>query len=104
MSGKRSRVVAIMPIYEYQCHHCRVIFEVIQNLRSRAYRKCPRCNRRAKRILSTPSLNLRNYSSPTEAKYARMPIQEELAREKALQKSYETIRLPKGVKHNPWHD
>ena len=91
-----------MPIYEYQCHHCRVIFEVIQNLRSRAYRKCPRCNRRAKRILSTPSLNLRNYSSPSEAKYARMPIQEELAREKELQKSYETIRLPKGVKHNPY--
>jgi len=38
------------------------------------------------------------------SKYARMPIQEELAREKELQKSYENIRLPNGVKHNPWND
>jgi hypothetical protein len=29
---------------------------------------------------------------------------EEIAREQALQKSYQTIWLPAPVKHNPWQD
>ncbi len=92
-----------MPIYEYECSRCRVIFEVIQSLGSEERRKCPGCGRRVIRIFSTPNLNVRNYSGPSEAKYARVSLSEEISREKEIQKSYETLHLPRGVKHNPWN-
>ena len=55
-------------------------------------------------MISAPFLSLRGHTSPTEAKYAKMSDTEEIAREKELQKTYETIWLPPEVKHAPDHD
>lgn len=54
------------------------------------------------RLISAPDLNLANFSSPTEARYARMSDREEIARERELQKVYEHVWLPPPVKHAPW--
>jgi hypothetical protein len=45
------------------------------------------------------------HSSPTQAKYAKVSESDEIAKEKDLQKVYETIWIPPEVKHSPWdHD
>jgi hypothetical protein len=43
-----------------------------------------------------------NFSSPTEAKYAKVSAREEIATEQELQKVYERIWLPPPVQHSPW--
>lgn len=91
-----------MPIYEYECAPCRVIYEVRQSLRDPAVTRCPRCEGTVTRLFSAPNLNLANFSSPTEAKYARMSDREEIARERDLQKDYQRVWLPPPVKHDPW--
>ena len=93
-----------MPIYEYECPPCRVIYEVRQRLSDPPVAACPRCQGSVTRLISAPNLNLDNFSSPTEAKYARMSEREEVARERVLQKDYERIWLPPPVKHNPWEE
>jgi putative FmdB family regulatory protein len=91
-----------MPVYEYECEPCRVIYEVRQALSDAPLTTCPRCRGKVDRLMSPPNLNLKNYSSPTEAKYAKMSPREELARERVLQKDFERIWLPPPVKHSPW--
>ena len=93
-----------MPIYEYECAPCRVIYEVRQRLSDPPVATCPRCQGSVTRLISAPNLNLDNFSSPTEAKYARMSDREEIARERVLQKDYERVWLPPPVKHNPWEE
>jgi hypothetical protein len=65
---------------------------------------CPKCDGGTERMISAPNLNLDNFTSPTEAKYAGMSKTEEIAREKELQKVYETIWLPEPVTDKPWDD
>ncbi|PYN93159.1 MAG: hypothetical protein DMD91_30805 [Candidatus Rokuibacteriota bacterium] len=91
-----------MPIYEYECEPCRVVYEVRQGLRDAPVTECPRCRGTVTRLISAPNLNLDNFSSPTEAKYKRMSEREEVARERELQKDYERVWLPPPVKHSPW--
>ena len=91
-----------MPTYEYQCEPCRVIYEVRQALRDPPVTECPRCRGAIERLISAPNLNRGNFSSPTEAKYARMSDREEIVRERELQKVYERVWLPPPVKHSPW--
>jgi putative FmdB family regulatory protein len=93
-----------MPVYEYECEPCRVIYEVRQGMRDRPLETCPRCQRGVTRVMSAPNLNLRNFSSPTEARYAKLGAGEEIARERELQKGYERIWLPPPVKHDPWEE
>jgi putative FmdB family regulatory protein len=93
-----------MPIYEYECAPCRVIYEVRQKLSDPPVTTCPRCEGAVTRLISAPNLNRNNFSSPTEARYARMSEREEIARERELQKDYERIWLPPPVKHNPWEE
>ena len=93
-----------MPIYEYECAPCHVIYEVRQQLSDAPVTTCPRCQGTVTRLISAPNLNLDNFSSPTEAKYARMDEREEVARERQLQKGYDRIWLPPPVKHNPWEE
>jgi putative FmdB family regulatory protein len=91
-----------MPVYEYACDPCRVVFEARQGLKDAPLQTCPRCQGSLRRVFSAPNLNRGNYSSPTEAKYARMSPREEVAREQELQKDYQRIWLPPPVKHAPW--
>ena len=93
-----------MPIYEYECPPCRVIYEVLQGMKDPSITTCPRCGGAVTRMISAPNLNVHNFSSPTEARYARMSEREELARERELQKDYERIWLPPPVKHDPWNE
>jgi len=93
-----------MPIYEYECAPCHVIYEVRQSLSDPPVATCPRCQGAVTRLISAPNLTLDNYSSPTDAKYPRLSEREEVARERVLQKDYERIWLPPPVKHNPWEE
>jgi hypothetical protein len=64
--------------------------------------QCPKCSGALRKVISAPSLNTARFTSPTEAKYADLAISDEIKKEKELQKVYETIWLPEGVKHSPW--
>ena len=90
-----------MPTYEYACDPCRVVYQTWHGMSAPPPPHCPKCRGGLRKLLSAPSLNTRNYSSPTQAKYANVSPSEELAREKELQKVYETIWLPPEVKHGP---
>ncbi|MGI9333570.1 MAG: hypothetical protein ACR2RL_10490 [Gammaproteobacteria bacterium] len=49
-------------------------------------------------------LNTKRFTSPTAAKYSKLSVSEEMAREKELQKVYETIWIPPEAKHSPWDE
>jgi len=93
-----------MPVYEYECAPCHVVYEVRHGLNDTPLERCPRCGQGVGRLISAPNLNRGNYSSPTEAKYAKMSAREEIAREKVLQQDFERIWLPPPVKHSPWEE
>lgn len=90
-----------MPIYEYQCSDCGEIHEVLQRLRDDPIEFCPTCGQVVRRLVSAPKLNTGNHTSPTEAEYARISPRDEVAREKKLQRGYDSLRFPPGVKHGP---
>jgi len=91
-----------MPFYEYACDSCRVIYQTRHGIRAASPDACPQCHGELRKVLSAPGLNVHNYSSPTEAKYAKLSVSDEIAREKELQRVYQTVWLPEGVKHSPW--
>jgi putative FmdB family regulatory protein len=90
-----------MPVYEYECAPCRVIYEIRQRMDDPPLPACPRCHGEVGRLVSASRVNRRNHSSPTAARYARMSEREEVARERELQRAYERIWLPPPVKHGP---
>lgn len=90
-----------MPLYEYACDGCRAVHEVRQRIGDEPLRACPRCGQPVRRLISAPGLNSGGHSSPTAARYARMSPQEEVSRERELQRSYESLAFPPGVKHAP---
>ncbi len=91
-----------MPFYEYECAPCCVVYETMHAMNDPPPGNCPRCGSSLSRAMSAPSLNRYNFSSPTEAKYAKMTAREEIARERELQKVYERVWLPPPVQHSPW--
>ena len=93
-----------MPTYEYACDPCGVIYQTRHGIDDPRPGQCPRCNGGLRKLLSAPGLNTRNHSSPTQARYAKVSESEELAREKELQRVYETVWMPPEVKHSPWDD
>jgi hypothetical protein len=46
---------------------------------------CPECKGPVKRIMSAPNVNRYNFSSPTEAKYAKLSTSDEIKKEQELQ-------------------
>jgi len=42
-----------MPTYEYECAKCSHQFERFQSIKAAPLKKCPQCNGRVKRLLST---------------------------------------------------
>ena len=91
-----------MPLYEYECPPCLVIYKTMHGMNDPPPASCPRCSGPLSRRISAPRLNRYNYSSPTEAKYAKLTASEEIAKERELQKVYERTWLPPPVVHNPW--
>ena len=93
-----------MPVYEYECTPCLTIYEVRQGMKDPPLATCPSCRGPVARIISAPNLNRYNFSSPTEAKYAKLSTRDELTKERALQKEFKRIWLPPPVVHSPWDD
>jgi putative FmdB family regulatory protein len=93
-----------MPTYEYECRPCRVIYQTRHGINDSPVKTCPSCGGDVQRLVSAPNLNLKNFSSPTEAKYSKISLSDEVKMEKELQKDYQTIWLPSPVKHNPWEE
>lgn len=42
-----------MPTYEYKCPKCGHIFEALQQITDTSLRDCPKCNTKAKRLISS---------------------------------------------------
>ncbi len=42
-----------MPTYEYECTHCGHNFEAFQKITDRPLDKCPKCNKKVKRLISS---------------------------------------------------
>lgn len=40
-----------MPTYEYECPHCRHKFELFQKITDQHLEKCPKCNKKVKRLI-----------------------------------------------------
>lgn len=94
-----------MPTYEYACDSCRVIYQTRHGMNEAGLEQCPTCTGSLRKVISAPSLNTGNHSSPTAAKYSKLSESDEIAREKNLQHVYQTIWVPPEVKHSPWeHD
>jgi putative FmdB family regulatory protein len=93
-----------MPTYEYACDPCLVIYRTRHGMNEQGPQTCGKCHGPLRKVISAPNLNVRNYSSPTQAKYAALSESDEIARERALQKVYETIWVPPEVKHSPWDE
>ena len=91
-----------MPVYEYECSRCLIVYEVLHGMNDPPLENCPKCSGSVARLISAPRLNRQSFSSPTEAKYAKVSPRQEVAKEQELQRVYERIWLPPPVKHNPW--
>jgi putative FmdB family regulatory protein len=91
-----------MPVYEYECTPCLVVYEVLQGMNDPPLENCPKCGGSVTRLISAPRLGRHSFSSRTAAKYATVSPQQELAKEQELQRVYERIWLPPPVKHSPW--
>jgi putative FmdB family regulatory protein len=92
----------VMPVYQYECTPCQVVYDVLHGMNDPPLEICPKCGGAVTRLISAPRLNRYNFSGPTEAKYARVSPREEVAKERELQRVYERIWLPPPVKHEPW--
>jgi putative FmdB family regulatory protein len=44
-----------MPTYEYECTACGHRFELFQKITEQPFGKCPKCNKKAKRLISAGS-------------------------------------------------
>src|SRR5258708_36375947 len=86
-NGRRREV----PTYEYTCDSCRVIYQTRHGIKDPRPEHCPKCKGKLRKVLSAPSLNTRNHSSPTQAKYAKVSESAEIAKEKDLQQGDETV-------------
>ena len=42
-----------MPTYEYECPHCGHTFEASQKITDKPLDKCPKCNKKVKRLISS---------------------------------------------------
>lgn len=93
-----------MPFYEYACDPCLVVYKVRHGMNEAGPNECPKCKGELKKAMSAPAVVSRDFSSRTAAKYSTMSVTEELAREKELQRVFETIWMPSEIKHNPWEE
>jgi len=55
-----------MPVYEYECRDCGVVFEEIQSINDEPLEKCVECGGTVKRIISVGSFQLGMDMNPKE--------------------------------------
>jgi putative FmdB family regulatory protein len=68
-----------MPVYQYECRPCLVVYEVLHGMNDPPLNSCRRCGGSVTRLISAPRINRHNFSGPTEAKYAKVSPQQEVA-------------------------
>ena len=44
-----------MPTYDYECTHCKYKFELSQEMTAAPIKKCPKCNKKVKRLIGSGS-------------------------------------------------
>ena len=69
-----------MPTYEYACDACEINYKTMHSINDPPPTACPSCEGTLRRVLAAPSLNTKRFTSPTEARYAKMSETEEIAR------------------------
>ncbi|MCX5714098.1 MAG: zinc ribbon domain-containing protein [Candidatus Omnitrophica bacterium] len=42
-----------MPNYDYECTHCGHTFEAFQQMKDEPLKKCPKCHKKVKRLISS---------------------------------------------------
>lgn len=101
--GRHYGVTAV-PIYEYACDPCKIIYRTKHGINDPRPDTCRECKGDLRKLMAAPSLNTKRFTSPTQEKYSKISISDEIAMEKDLQKVYKTIWVPPEVKHSPWDD
>ncbi len=86
-----------MPIYQYVCKACDSQLEIRHGMSESSPRTCAGCGGLLERVYTPPRLNVRNSSSPTAAKYARMSAAEEVAH---IRTELDSLQLSKRSKDN----
>ena len=52
----------MMPVFEYKCPQCELIFEELKGISGSQYARCPDCNHRAYKILSSFSFVMGHFA------------------------------------------
>lgn len=71
-----------MPIYEYECQSCGGVVEVLQAMSAASPKACSRCGGRLERRLSSPSLNVNQFTSRSAARHTKLTVQEQARQER----------------------
>ena len=90
-----------MPNYEFACDPCRKLWKTHLSINDPRPDKCPDCLSELRSVISAPMLNTKRYTSPTAEKFD-IGLSEESAKEKELQRVYETLWIPPEAKHDPF--
>lgn len=48
-----------MPLYEYKCSKCGIVFEILQKTADSSTGSCPSCGAKARKLLSAPTLQFK---------------------------------------------
>lgn len=64
-----------MPLYEYQCKHCKAHFEKIQKFSDAPLTRCEKCGGKVERLLSSPAIQFKG-AGWYVTDYARKPAPE----------------------------
>lgn len=82
-----------MPIYEYRCAKCKKNFELLQKISDEPRAACPKCGKKAKRLISQTSFLLKGGGWYKDG-YSTKPAGEKT--EKTMEKKTEkTTEAPK---------
>jgi putative FmdB family regulatory protein len=91
-----------MPVYQYECTPCLVVYEVLHGMNDPPLKSCQKCGGSVRRLISAPRINRHNFSGPTEAKYAKVSPQQEVAKERDLQRSTSGSGCRRRSSTSPW--
>ncbi len=75
-----------MPLYEYKCQKCALVFEVIQKISEPPLTECPECGGRLKKVITAPAIQFKG-SGFYITDYAKKKKPEKEVQPKRTQKS-----------------
>lgn len=86
-----------MPLYEYRCQKCGLVFEVLQKVHEAPLERCPKCEGALKKVISPPAIQFKgsgwyitDYAPKKESEQEKKPKDEPKSEKKgATQKKKE---------------